>query len=187
MKNRAYYITAVLFLVVIVILVGCATRYIMVHEVPQSPTFVVIPVGLSEKDVLFVNLVSEALIANGVRVIERPVMLQKYLESEKSGEASGVLWTPGTGLGIAGGGQKGSEKIQELTDPIKMLEVTSADYVFYTQGKGSWVKIIQRATKQVVFVGQFEHRKSEYGESSIFDLSLSSELNKVLKKMGVLK
>ena len=184
-KTRLVIIIAVLFLMVIVVLVGCTTSYIMVHEVPQSPTFVVIPVGFSEKDLLFVNGVSEALIANGVRVIERPVMLQKYLESEKSGEASGVLWTPGTGLGIAGGGQKGSEKTTELTDPIGMLEVTSADYVFYVQGKGGWVKIIQRATKQVVFVGQFEDRKS--GESSIFDLSLSSKFNKLLTKMGVLK
>ncbi|MBS4014826.1 MAG: hypothetical protein KGZ86_00070 [Candidatus Latescibacteria bacterium] len=143
----------VLFIITILLLIGCTTKFVMIHGVPKSPTFVIIPNNFSEADLSFANLITEALIANGIRVLERPVMLSRSIESEKSADAGGLLWSPGTGLGIASGGSKGNEKIREFSDPIEVLQLADADYVIYVQEKGNWVKMIHRATKQVIFVG----------------------------------
>lgn len=167
-----------ILLIIPLLFLACTTKYILVHGVPKSPTFTVIPMSFKEADISFANAITEALIANGIRVVERPVMLSKNIQSEKSEGLGGIIWTPGAGLGVGGGSSKGNEDIKEFIDPVQIIDVTDADYIVFVQDRNSWVKIVQRSTKQVVFVGTI---------STSTDESLIDTFKKLFKTMGIIE
>jgi len=61
---------------------GCATRYVVLSDVPDNPKFTAIPGSVSRANMEFSNLITTALVSCGVYVIERPALLTGYAESQ---------------------------------------------------------------------------------------------------------
>jgi len=111
-------------------LCGCSTMgYVVLRDVPKNPSFTVFPaapllVGPADA-------VMGALIANGVKVVERPAILTEAYHSfilEANTSPSG----------------KSAYSVGELTN---------ADYIVIVYP--NFIKVVRRETKEVLFAGKF--------------------------------
>ncbi len=144
-----------LILVVLALLqVGCSTRYVVLRDVPLSPTFTVIPGSVSKENMEFANTVTGVLVSCGVRVVERPAMLSGYAESRSSGSASALGITTSGGLvSVGGSGDSKDETTAQSVDVVDLYQRTSADYVFVAFASSSYLKIVRRDSKEVLYSG----------------------------------
>jgi hypothetical protein len=157
---------------------GCATRYVVLSHVPENPTFTVIPGSVSKANMEFANTVTATLVSCGVRVVERPAILSGYAESH--GSISGIGAVEGTGgagaLGIVGGSGK-QETTTQSGDVVDLYQQTSADYVIVAFAADSWLKVVRRESKEILFGGSL--RRSQSGTL------YRSEMTRMLRAMGV--
>jgi hypothetical protein len=157
---------------------GCATRYVVLTHVPENPTFTVIPGSVSKSNMEFANTVTAALVSCGVRVVERPAILAGYAESQ--GSVSGIGAVGGTGgeatIGVVGGSGK-QETTSQSSDVVDLYQRTSADYVIVAFATDSWLKVVRRESKEILFGGSL--RRSQSGGL------YRSEMTRMLRAMGV--
>ena len=69
-------------------LLGCATKtleIVVLRDVPESPSFVVIPANDFLREVEFANSVEDAIISAGVRVVIRPFNERSHNGKKSSG------------------------------------------------------------------------------------------------------
>ena len=112
---------------------GCGkTNYIVLRDVPQSPSFVVIPANYTIPEVSYANRIESAIIAAGVKVILRPT----------SKEIEETTTTP------ADNGD--STKI--LTERYFALDELNADYLVQTYVTPVQVKISKLSTREVLTI-----------------------------------
>ena len=81
---------AIALLFWVVVLAGCApqTQFVVLRDVPESPSFVVIPANDYLHEVVFANEVENAIISAGVKVVMRPatkdVTMEKTVQGQKA-------------------------------------------------------------------------------------------------------
>ena len=115
--------------------VGCAsTQFVALRDVPQAPSFVVIPANSYLSEVEFGNKIEQAIISSGVKVIMRPstkeVTTEQVLEKAENDQAAGM----------------------KLTERYFEFEKVSADYIVQTYATSQQVKITKRETQEVLSV-----------------------------------
>ena len=78
---------AIALLFWVVVLAGCApqTQFVVLRDVPESPSFVVIPANDYLHEVVFANEVENAIISAGVKVVMRPVTKDDHNGKNSSG------------------------------------------------------------------------------------------------------
>ena len=121
----------VLLLLLCLSLFGCATtRFIVLRDVPKNPVATVIPATMDKKDLQFAGEVTQALINNRVKVIERPAMITQTTKAN----IKQTGWNPDTGVlgAVSGSGVKG-ESVSQIGDIVELYSKTTADYIFVAQ------------------------------------------------------
>ena len=117
------------------IMTGCAqTKFVVLRDVPQSPSFVVIPANSYLSEVAFGNKIEQAIISCGVKVIMRPstkeVKTEKVLEKAEDNQAASM----------------------KLTERYFEFEKINADYIVQTYATSQQVKITKRETQEVLVI-----------------------------------
>ena len=119
----------------VLIMAGCArTKFVVLRDVPQSPSFVVIPANTYLLEVEFGNKIEQAIISSGVKVVMHPstreVTTEKVLEKAEGNQAAGM----------------------KLTERYFEFEKINADYIVQTYATSQQVKITKRETQEVLAV-----------------------------------
>lgn len=130
--NKLFGTVLVIF---VLIMVGCArTQFVALRDVPQSPSFVVIPANTYLSEVEFGNKIEQAIISSGVKVVMRPstkeITTEKVLEKTEGNQAAGM----------------------KLTERYFEFEKINADYIVQTYATSRQVKITKRETQEVLTV-----------------------------------
>lgn len=132
-NQNKFLLTALLGLVLS--LTGCAqTRFVVLRDVPPSPSFVVIPANDYLSEVTFANEIERAILGAGVKVVMRPstkeVTTEKVTEETEGNQASGM----------------------KLTERYFAFDEIDADYIVQTYATSNPVKITKRETQEVLTV-----------------------------------
>ncbi|MFA5779655.1 MAG: hypothetical protein WC947_05930 [Elusimicrobiota bacterium] len=131
-----------------VLLFGCATtRFIVLRDVPKNPVVTVIPATMDKKDLEVADEVTQALIENRVKVIERPAMITQTTKAN----VKQTGWNPDTGVlgAVTGSGVKG-ESVSQIGDIVEVYSKTTADYIFVAQYPNR-LKIVKRDSNEILF------------------------------------
>ena len=104
-------------------LVGCGkTQYVVLRNVPKSPSFVVIPANSYSNEVKFANEIESTIISAGVKVVARPATKEVMTEKEIHG-AEGIQ-------------ESGAQAIRaadaKVTERYLAFDEITADYIVQT-------------------------------------------------------
>ena len=141
---------------------GCGkTNYIVLRDVPVSPSFVVIPVNNTMQEISYANLIERAILSSGFRVELRPA----------SKEVEKTVTEP----------TDKNDKIQTLTERYFELETLTADYLVQTYAVLADVKISKLSKiSEVLAIVKVPRIYQTYGENPR-DIMMKV-LSKLLKK-----
>ena len=131
-ENKTLFVALAVF---VLTMTGCArTKFVVLRDVPHSPSFVVIPANAYLHEVEFGNKIERAIIGSGVKVVMRPstreVTTEQVIEEAKGSKASGV----------------------RLTEKYFAFEEINADYIVQTYVSSQQVKITKRETQEVLAI-----------------------------------
>lgn len=175
---------------------GCTTtvRYVVRTETADDPTVTVIPASIDARDMAAADNTTELLLAAGIRVVERPAMVDKHTEYKGTTSGGGVGVTPGGQVAVVGlgGGQQG--QVTVAADPVTLIGLTSADYVVFAKA-GRWLKVVRRTDGRVLYAGTLgaEDEPSGCCLTGSFWRQLTdapddtSSLSNLFKKLDILK
>ena len=165
---------AIALLFWVVVLAGCApqTQFVVLRDVPESPSFVVIPANDYLHEVVFANEVENAIISAGVSrllcVLQlRMITMEKTVQRAKGKQADDVKLI-----------QSADAK---LIERYSAFEEIDADYIVQTYVTSRQVKISKRETEEILAVLVAKQYMSAAGPVYIWQL----ELKKALAKMGI--
>jgi hypothetical protein len=147
--------------VLVLLLVACTVKekYIVLSEVPTSPTVTVIPSTGAKEDVADADVVMGLLVDCGIRTVLRPVMMKERTEYNDAGSASGIGVSGGR-IAVAMGDAASKGGLTTSVDEVSLLKETNADYVFYVRHKtgGPQMVLVKREDGQVLHVGQIDSK-----------------------------
>ncbi len=127
----------------VVSLAGCAkTQFVVLRDVPESPSFVVIPANDYLREVEFANSVEDAIISAGVKVVIRPAT--KDVTTEKTIQGAEGKQTDDVKLILAAD--------SKLIERYSAFEDIDADYIVRTYVSSQQVKIAKRETREILAV-----------------------------------
>ena len=130
-------------MVLLLFLAGCGrTRYIVLREVPQSPSFVVIPANDYLHEVAFANHIENTIISTGIKVVVRPATKEVLTEQAVGGSGSRRAEGHQSNLGMGA----------KLTERYFEYESVDADYIVQTYRNSLQVKISKRETREILAV-----------------------------------
>ena len=133
MKNNMIFYSCLCFIIFCLSFVGCGkTNYIVLRDVPQSPSFVVIPVTNTISEVSYANIIERAIIAAGVKVVLRPA----------SKEVEETTTTP----------TNNGDSTKILTERYFELDELTADYLVQTYATPAQVKISKLSTREILTI-----------------------------------
>ena len=133
MKTNISFYPCLAIIIFTLSFVGCGkTNYIVLRDVPQSPSFVVIPVTNTISEVSYANIIESAIIAAGVKVVLRPA--SKEIEQTTTSPTN----------------NGNSTKI--LTERYFALDELNADYLVQTYVTPAQVKISKLSTREVLTI-----------------------------------
>ena len=164
---------AIALLFWVVVLAGCApqTQFVVLRDVPESPSFVVIPANDYLHEIVFANEVENAIISAGVKVVMRPatkeITTEKTVQRAKGKQADDVKLI-----------QSADAK---LIERYTAFEEIDADYIVQTYVTSRQVKISKRETEEILAVLVAKQYMNAAGPVYIWQL----ELKKALAKMGI--
>ena len=153
----------------LVCLVGCAItqlQFVVLRDVPESPSFVVIPVNDYLNEVIFANTVESALISSGVRVVKRPST--KEVTTERT--ISGAHGNQAAGEVLA---QSGDAKLREKYLAYDQIR---ADYIVQTYSDSAQCKFVKRETEEVLAIIIARSYYDELGELRTGSMKIRSTL-----------
>lgn len=134
----------------LLILASCGSKeYIVLRDVPENPSFTVIPADNYLSEVSFANRIERYLISAGVKVIQRPGMKHIQTEQSKAERQSSAL--------------SAEEAGKVLTETYFMREPTSADYIVLTYRHSLQVRIIKNKTQEVLTVLSLPIAHQQFG------------------------
>ena len=126
-------------------MIGCHVpqdRFFILRNVPDSPSFVVIPANDYLSQVMFANEIEEAIISVGVKVVMRPAT--KNVTKEVAVEA---------GIQAIEGNQAAQKVgVGKLTERYVEFEDINADYIVYTYASSKQIRIIKKQTREILTV-----------------------------------
>ena len=165
---------AIALLFWVVVLAGCAPQtpqFVVLRDVPESPSFVVIPANDYLHEVVFANKVENAIISAGIKVVMRPatkdVTMEKTVQRAKGKQADDVKLI-----------QSADAK---LIERYAAFEEIDADYIVQTYVTSRQVKISKRETEEILAVLVAKQYMDAAGQVYIWQL----KLKKALAKMGI--
>ncbi len=174
-------------------LVSCTTttQYVVLTDVPASPSFTVIPASMSKEDISAANLTTAAIVGCAVTVLERPVMLKERSDFEGEGNSSGI-GAAGGQLAVAVGSDRQKGAVATTVDPTSLVAQTKADYVFIVQSQGNkpWARLLRRETSQIIFAGYLvAPEASAPGSDADPDPGVAATISmrKILTSAGIIK
>ena len=138
------YLTISTFMIFLVI-VGCSKiQFVVLRDVPESPSFVVIPANNYLNQVAFANEVEAAIISAGIKVV---MFSQATKEVTKEVAVEGKI-------AVVEGGQAAQKSGEgKLTERyIELFEEIKADYIVMTYAGSKQIRIIKRQTREILAV-----------------------------------
>ena len=141
----------------LVTLFGCSNtkyEYVVLRDVPQSPTFVVIPPNRYMYEIEFANTVEEIIMSLGVRVVDRPATKEITETTEK---------------GVAGAKTEDSklmtgERSHQRVESYFEYEDLKADYVVHSYSNSKQVRIIKRQSEEILASINLSHYPTPIGD-----------------------
>ena len=126
-----------MFLIVCTLFVlGCGPniQFVVLRDVPENPSFAVLPIDNDLSEIGYANKIERALISSGVKVVMRPSMKVVEIEdSARQGEDGKAI------------GKKRTERFFEFDE-------IDADYIVQTYAITNQVKISRLDTREVLTV-----------------------------------
>lgn len=132
-------------------------NFVVLRDVPESPSFVVIPFNNYQDQIDCATMVESALIASGVKVVNRPRNTKEIEVSKDAGKGAidknGAVAKEGP-IDSRWAGEKRVERYIEIED-------VKADYIVYTSGSVNYingrvilyegnVRIIKKGSQEVL-------------------------------------
>jgi hypothetical protein len=148
-----------------VFLAGCSTQtvFIVLRDIPTSPTFVVLPANNYLYQVEFANTVQSYLLSSGVKVVTRPAT--KEIEATKQAGQVDAQQSQVSGGALT------------LTERYWALEDTEADYIVYTYADTRQVTIARKHSKEIL--ASFTLKATQYQkEDQVFREAISRLLGR---------
>lgn len=148
------------------VLMSCARHsYIVYRDVPESPTFTVLPTSQSTFELAFTVMIEQAIMSNGVRVKQRPEIKRSEIIDSVDSRYESM-----------------SQKHEGITESFEAYQVPDdyADYFVFTNRTTHRVKIIKSKTREVLTIFHAEPIKSIFGSTGIEKI-----LRKHLDSMGI--
>ena len=148
---------------------GCAAEpfFVVLRDVPESPSFVVIPANEYLHEVEFANLVESSLLGANVKVVMRPgtkeVRTEETVQGAEGKQAQGV--------------QSRRQADVKLIESYLQFEEIDADYIVRTYVNSGQVRIAKKETREILAVFGF-FPLEDYA-------SKSNRIHKALAKMGI--
>ena len=154
-------------------LAGCGTtQYVVLRNVPTSPTFVVIPANSYLNQVRYANEVERALISAGVKVVARPSTKEVMTEKEVHG-AEGLQESGARAIRAADA---------KITERYFAFDDITADYIVETFANPEQVKITKRESMEILAVITPQLDGLNINNTSY---SWTSAIHMTLEKMGI--
>ena len=155
-------------------LVGCGkTQYVVLRNVPTSPSFVVIPANNYSYEVRFANEIESAIISAGTSVVTRPSIKEVVTEKAVHGAE-----------GIRGSGAQAIRAADaKVTERYFAFDDVTADYIVQTFAyPEQQVKFTKRESKEILAV-----LTPQLDVLSINNRSYpwTSAIHKTLENMGI--
>ena len=124
-------------------LTSCGTtQYVVLRNVPKSPSFVVIPANNYSYEVRFANEIESAIISAGVKVVTRPAIKEVMTEKAVHGAE-----------GIQGSGAQAIRAADaKVTERYFAFDDISADYIVQTFANPEQVKFTKRESMEILAV-----------------------------------
>ena len=133
MKTNMVFYPYLCIIIFCLSLAGCGkTNYIVLRDVPQSPSFVVIPVTNTISEISYANIIERAIIAAGVKVVLRPA----------SKEVEETTTTP----------TNNGDSTKILTERYFELDELTAEYLVQTYATPAQVKISKLSTREILTI-----------------------------------
>ena len=130
-------------------LTGCAQKapqFIVYRDVPESPSFVVIPANDYLHEVYFANEIEEAIISCGVKVEKRPSTRRIRTEKSIGGLEGNRVRAPDAAATSV------READAKRVETYSVYGNMNADYMVETYGAERQVKISKRDTREVLAI-----------------------------------
>ena len=124
-------------------IVGCSkTQFIVLRDVPEFPSFVVIPANSYLNQVEFANEIEDAIISAGVKVVMRPATKDVTKEVAIEKEIAAVE------------GNQAARKSGEgkLIEKYVAFENIDADYIVKTYAGSKQIRIMKKQTREILAV-----------------------------------
>jgi hypothetical protein len=125
------------------VFIGCVAPqavFVVQRDVPENPSFVVIPANYYLSQVAFANKIVSYLIQCRVKVIEPPT-LKEVQATKELGQIEGAP-SQATGAQLA------------VTETYAAYDSTVADYIVWTDVDYNQIKILRKTTKEILAVFQ---------------------------------
>ena len=174
--NLGTPIKRMIILFLSVSLVGCGTtQYVVLRNVPPSPTFVVIPANSYLNQVSFANEIESAIISAGVSVVARPATKEVMTEKEIHG-AEGIQSASTQAIRTADA---------KVTERYFAFDDFNADYIVHTYVNPEQVKFTKRNSNEILAVISPNLTKIELLDAKRTASWWTSAIQKTLKNMGI--
>ncbi len=120
-----------------------APRYFLVlRDVPTTPSFVVIPFNGYLEQVEYANEVEESLIKAGAAVQQRP-HVRDVIDEKQLGAGSAAATNDGVDAQLAN---------RKTTEAYSVYENLTADYIVYTEKNERRIRVARRESNELVAV-----------------------------------
>ena len=156
---------------------GCGkTQYVVLRNVPKSPSFVVIPANNYSNEVRFANEIESAIISAGVKVVARPATKEVMTEKEVHG-AEGIRGTGAQAIRAADA---------KVTERYLAFDEITADYIVQTfANPEQQVKITKKESMEILaVVTEIDVLNAKTFNKRMANLWQDS-IHMTLKKMGI--
>ena len=134
----------VLSFMLLPMIIGCTkTQFVVLRDVPKSPSFVVIPANDYLLQVAFAHRIEEAIISAGVKVV---------MFSQATKEVTKEIAVKGGIKAIEGDQAAQKSGAGKLIERYVELENINADYIVYTYVESGQIRIMKNQTSEILTV-----------------------------------
>lgn len=158
-------------------LTGCGPQlpqFIVYRDVPESPSFVVVPANNRMYEVYFANEIEEAIISCGVKVEKRPSTRRIRTEKSIGGLEGNRVRAPDAAATSV------READAKRVETYSVYGKMNADYMVETYGAERQVKISKRDTREVLAI----FYAIRYKKGGVW-LTWRHQVYETLKRMGI--
>lgn len=161
-RKEDHALKTIIICSVFLFLFGCSTKtvFVVLRDVPENPSFVVIPASDYLYQIELANMIEAFLISSGVKVVTRPAI--KEVQATK--QASQVDAQSSQPVGAQA----------TLTERYVAFEDTNADFIVETYADNRQVKIIRKATKEILATFELTKPQTQKKDQVIIQNALRS-------------